>query len=162
MDEETKRYLELLEDKWAKLRESDALAVELRHADLSQRLEGFPQQFATKEEMKSAAEGVAKLEKDAVTREIYEQQSKALSELVTKLDKEKLTEAVFQTFVENYQRTAENDATERRAIAAALAASGERRAGAAGTWKLQASIIGAAVAFVSIIVLIANNAISFH
>jgi len=162
MDEETKNYLDLLERSLAALRDADALAVELRHSDLSQRLEGFPQQFATKEEMKSAAEGVAKLEKDAVTREIYEQQSKALSELVQKLDKEKLTEAVFQTFVENYQRTAENDATERRAIAAALAASGERRAGAAGTWKLQAGIVAAAVTIVSLIILLSNHVLAFH
>jgi len=160
MDEETKRYLDQLESKWAELRKADALAVELRHADLSQRLEGFPQQFATKEEMKSAAEGVAKLEKDAVTREIYEQQSKALSELVTKLDKEKLSETVYQTFVDNYRRTAENDATERRAIAAALAASGERRAGATGTWKLQATIVTIAVAIITVVILLANNV--FH
>jgi polyhydroxyalkanoate synthesis regulator phasin len=142
------------------LREADKEAVRLAHQDLSHRLEGFPQQFATKEEMKAAAEGVAKLEKDAVTREIYEAQSRALSELVQKLDKEKLPESVFQTFVDNYRIDAESAAVERRAVAGALATSTSERSGresgvAATRGQLAALILGA-VAVLSVVVAIAN------
>ena len=44
-----------VERKFDALRESDREAVRLAHADLSRRLEGFPQQFATKQEMEQAA-----------------------------------------------------------------------------------------------------------
>jgi hypothetical protein len=161
MDDELRCLIEAIEKRFDGLREADREAVRLRHDDLTQRLEGFPQQFATKDEMRGASEALQRLEKDAVTREIYETQSKALAELVQKLDKDKLPESVFGTFVENYRISSENAATERRAVAAALASTTDRRAGGAATWKQIAAVVGSVGAvlalLLSVIILIANH-----
>jgi hypothetical protein len=102
------------------LREADLAAVRLAHADLSARLEGFPQQFATKDEMQAALQGLQRLEKDAVTREIYEANVSALRELVQKLERDTLLKATFDTFIENYRIEQERAATERRGVAEVL------------------------------------------
>jgi hypothetical protein len=96
------------------------VAVELAHSDLSRRLEGFPQQYATKIEAEAAAAAVQRLEKDAVPREIYEQNHKGVIESLVKLDKEKLSESVFDTFVENYRLEQTRAAEERRTVAEVL------------------------------------------
>jgi hypothetical protein len=142
------------------LRDTDREAVRLAHADLSHRLEGFPQQFATKDEMKSAGEALQRLEKDAVTREIYEEQSSALAELVTKLDKGKLDEPVFQAWKEQQIRTHDDDAQERRAIALALSTTASERKGAAATWKQLAAIVAVAATVVSVVSIVAQLIIS--
>jgi len=162
VDEETRRYIDALVDRFAAVREADLEAVRLRHADLSTRMEGFPQEFARKVEMAEASKALQKLEREGVSREIYDTNHKALADLVQQLSVQKMDEAVFQTFVENYRISMDNAATERRAVAAALAATTERRAGAQSTWKLQAGIIVAVGAFVSLVVLIANHAIILH
>jgi hypothetical protein len=161
VDDELRCYIEAIEKRFDALRLADREAVALAHADLSRRLEGFPQQFATKGMQEEASKALQRLEKDSLSREIYEQNHKALADLVLKLDREKLPESVFETFVSNYRIEQENAATERRAVASALATSTERRRGAAGTWKQIAAVISLVLLVlsfvVSLVVLFANG-----
>ena len=101
-------------------------AVALAHNDLSKRLEGFPQQFATKTEMEEAARAVQRLEKDSLSREMYDTNHRTLVDTVGKLDKDKLNESVFDTFVDNYRLEQERAAAERRDVAALLASATEK------------------------------------
>lgn len=103
------------------LREADREAVRLAHADLSARLEGFPQQFATKDEMQAAAAALQRLEKDAVSREIYLANLDQLRTLMQKLEWETLPKATFDTFIDNYRIEQERAAVERRNVADVLA-----------------------------------------
>ena len=163
MDEETRELIASLKAFFLALREADLEAVKLRHSDLTLRMEGFPQEFARKAEMLEASRALQKLERDSVSREIWDTNHKALAELVAKLDKEKMSESVFDTFVENYRLDAETAATERRAVAAALAATVERREGSTATWRQIAAIVTVGVAvlgfFLTFVVLIANHVI---
>jgi hypothetical protein len=161
VDDETYRYIQAVEKRMEDLRVSDREAVSLAHADLSQRLEGFPQQFATKDEIESIRGVVQRLEKEGVTREIYETNHKALNDLVNRLDREKMPEATFKAFVDNYRIHSDEAAVERRAVAAALAASQERGValaeGAQSSWKQIGVIIGLVAFVISTIVVIANQ-----
>jgi hypothetical protein len=161
MDDETRALIEAIEKRFDMLREADREAVRLRHQDLTLRLEGFPQQFATKQEAEEAAKALQRLERDQVSREIYETNHKALADLVSKLDREKTSEAAFQTFVDGQRRRDEEAATERRAVASALATSTARESGVSATWKQIGALIAAATAVISIVVLLANNVV-FH
>lgn len=100
--------------------------MELAHADLSRRLEGFPQQYATKVEAEAAASAVQRLEKDALPREIYEQRHRLLVDQVNKVDREKLAESVYISFLEDYHRDQTRASEERREVAAVLATATER------------------------------------
>ena len=115
------RIVGAVERRFDSLRATDREAVALAHADLSRRLEGFPQQYATKVESESAALAVQRLEKDALPREVYEQNHKIVVDGVTKLGQEKLDESVFDTFVENYRIEQGRSADERRTVAEVLA-----------------------------------------
>lgn len=96
------RLLDQIEKRFDALREADRKAVALAHADLSTRLEGFPQQFALKAEAEEA------------------------SRSLQRLDKERLSASVFETFVDNYRRDQEITAADRRAEALRLAEVNER------------------------------------
>jgi hypothetical protein len=161
VDAELRCLIEAIEKRFDDLRAADLEAVKLRHSDLTLRMEGFPQEFARKAEMLEASRALQKLERDSISREIYDTNHKALAELVSKLSADKMDEAVFQTFVENYRLEQEAAATERRAVASALAASSERRAGSSATWKQIAAVVGTATGVLAIIltvvVLIANH-----
>ncbi len=100
--------------------------MELAHADLSRRLEGFPQQYATKVEAESAAAAVQRLEKDALPREIYDQNNKILEDAVIKVEREKVDETVFNTFVDNYRIELTRAQEDRRAVVEALSTATER------------------------------------
>jgi transcription initiation factor TFIIIB Brf1 subunit/transcription initiation factor TFIIB len=161
MDEELRCLIEAIEKRFDSLREADREAVKVAHEDLARRLEGFPQQFATKQEATEASRALQRLEKDSLAREVYDSNHKALQEMVFKLERDKMPESVFVTFVENYRAEQENAATERRAVAAALASSTERRAGAAATWKQIAAVVGTGVGvlglILTVVVLFANH-----
>lgn len=163
MEDDVRCLIEAIEKRFIALREADLEAVRLRHQELSTRMEGFPQEFARKAEMAEASKALQKLERDSIARELYETNHKALVDLVQKMERDKMDETVFTTFVENYRISMDNAATERRAVAAALAASTERRAGASATWKQIAGVIATAVAVatvvISLVVLIASHAI---
>jgi hypothetical protein len=168
MDEETLLYIRAVEKRLDDLRAADKEAIRLAHADLSHRLEGFPQQFATKDELDAMRGVVGRLEKDGVSREIYETNHSALQDLVRRLEIEKMPEATFTTFVDNYRIQQEEAAIERRAVASALAsataasrAEGERRTGvtegATASWKQIGVIGGLVIAVMSIVVVVANQ-----
>jgi hypothetical protein len=110
-----------MHDHLAALRASDQLAVTVAYNGVSERMQGFPQQYATKPEMEAARDALVKLEKDAVPREMYDQQHGTLVDATTKLAREKLDEAVFNTFQENYRIEQARSASERRDVADVLA-----------------------------------------
>ena len=107
--------------KFEALRATDTEAVRLAHMELMRRLEGFPQQFATKTELQQAATTLQRLEKDAVSRELYDEAHQRVVDMTIKLDREKLSEAVFNTFLDNYRIEMERAAAERRSVAEVLA-----------------------------------------
>jgi hypothetical protein len=115
------RIVSQVESRFDSLRETDREAVKLAHNELSARLEGFPQQYATKVEMEQAALTLRRLENTTLSREIYEQRHEALSEDVALLDRDKLSRSVFETFIENYRLDQERAGTERRNVAEVLA-----------------------------------------
>lgn len=108
------------------LRAADRSAVRLAHADLSKRLEGFPQQYATKVEMEQALNSLQRLEKDTMGRELYEQNHKLLVDIVAKLDRDKLSQEAFVSFMENYRIDKERESQERRNVAEVLASATEQ------------------------------------
>jgi hypothetical protein len=160
VDDETRRYIDIQIKRLDDLREADLSGVRLAHHDLSERLEGFPQQFATSEEVQGAKDTLQRLERDAISREVYDANTKAMNDLLQKMDKEKMPEAVFKTFVDNYRIDREEGAQERRAVAAALAHQTERRAGvqegSAASWKQIAAVIGLFSFLLSTVVVMAN------
>lgn len=115
------RIVGQVEKRFDALRDADRDAVSLAHDLLSSRLEGFPQQFATKIEMEEAARGLRRLENDALSREMYEQQRQSLLQTVALLDRDKLHKSVFDTFIDNYRIEQERSAAERRDVAEVLA-----------------------------------------
>ncbi len=115
------RIVGQVESRFDALRETDREAVKLAHEDLSRRLEGFPQQFATKPEMEAAAIALRRLENTFLSREVFEQRHSALDEKVDELDKNKLSRSVFDTFVENYRMDQDRAAIERKNVAEVLA-----------------------------------------
>lgn len=145
------------------LRHADLEAIRLAHQDLTLRLEGFPQQFATKEEMKAVSEIVQKLDRDTISREVYDQNHQTLVDLVNKLERGALERSVFSTFVENYRIEQERASRERADVAGTVASASARSAGGVATWKLLAALvaIGATIVSVtvSLVVLFANNSI---
>jgi hypothetical protein len=138
------------------LRDADNEAVRLAHADMSKRLEGFPQQFATKDEMSSARDTVQRLEKDSVSSEVYNQYHRQLEDLVNRLDRDKMPESTFKSFVENYQREREEAATERRSVAIALASSTAKESGQSATWKQIGAVIAGIATMLGILTLVIN------
>jgi len=125
----TNKRIEDMRAEFLRLREADNKnydrAIEVAYEGVRDRMEGFPQQYATKPDMDSVKEGLQKLERDAISREIYDSQYKALDELVRNLDKGKLDEKEFQQFKDNQLVKDEEAANERRAVAAGLARSTE-------------------------------------
>jgi len=123
------KRIEDLRAEMLRLRDADSVAyqkaIEVAYEGVRDRMEGFPQQYATKPDMDSVKEGLQKLERDAISREIYDSQYKALDELVRNLDKGKLDEKEFQQFKDNQLVKDEEAANERRAVAAGLARSTE-------------------------------------
>lgn len=120
------RIVGQVEKKFDALRATDREAVTLAHELLSARLEGFPQQFATKTEMEEAGRALQRLEKDALSRELYEQQRQATLQIVATLDRDKLNASVFDTFIENYRIEQERAASERRDVAVVLASATDK------------------------------------
>jgi hypothetical protein len=116
----TYRIVQASERRFDALRDTDRDAVRLAHEELTRRLEGFPQQFATKVEMEEAARAVQRLEKESVSRELYEQRHDSLAASVAKAEREKLDRGVFDTFVENYRREQALAVEDRRNVVNAL------------------------------------------
>lgn len=93
------RIVGAVEKRFDSLRETDREALKSASADLSRRLDGFPQLYATKADMAEAAKTLQKLEREAVSRETYEREHSVLEDAVAT----KLSAAIFQGFVENYR-----------------------------------------------------------
>jgi hypothetical protein len=163
-----------LKEHLRELRAADQEAIKVALVPVTEKMQGFPEEYATKPDMDAVKEALQKLERDAISREIYEEQSKNLSDLVNRLDRDKMNEKDFQAFVAQYRDHAEAAAIERRAVAAGLAESTSVVAqtlanrdtaeqATAGTYKRLAAMIGFATGLatliISIVVLFANNAL---
>jgi hypothetical protein len=71
------------------LRAADAQAITVAHEGVRERMEGFPQQYATKSEQDAIKETAQRLEKDSVSREIYDQaMNRIRSDVSAKLEKQ--------------------------------------------------------------------------
>lgn len=105
----------------ADLRAADQLAVTVAYEGVSERMQGFPQQYATKPEMEAARDALVKLEKDAVPREMYDQQHGAVVDATVRLERDKLPRSVFETFQDNYRIEQARTTEERRSVADVLA-----------------------------------------
>jgi len=178
------KRLDDMHEHWMELRRTDLAnqseAIKVAYEGVSDRMKGFPQEYATQPDMKGVKEALQKLEKDAISREIYDSNYQALGDLVRKADKEKMDEKEFQQFVERYssdlerqRQNHETAATERRAVAQGLAASTaevattlaaaqQRREGAsegvAATWKQMAVMLSGFGLIMGVIVVAANIA----
>lgn len=97
-----KDYIAAVERRADALRAADLEAVRVRHADLSARLEGFPQLFATKSELDSIKDTAQRLEKDSVSREVYDQNQQQLDERVSRITQGKLDASAFDAFESAY------------------------------------------------------------
>jgi hypothetical protein len=71
--------------------------------------------------MEEAARSLQRLEKDSLSREVFDPRHQLLIDRVSKLEIEKLTESVFDTFVENYRIEQSRASTERHDVADVLA-----------------------------------------
>jgi len=129
------------ERRFDSLRDTDREAVKLAHDDLARRLEGFPQQYATKVEMEQAAQGLRRLENTALSREVYEQRHDAIAHEVDDLQKDMLPRAVFDTFVAQYRVDQERAIADRREVVASLATA---------TDKVREQLIGERADFLSL------------
>lgn len=103
------RIVGAAERRFDALRDADREAFKNANIDLSRRLSGFPELYATKTDMEEAAKTLQRLERDSLTREIYEKEVKMLEDAVSM----KLTAGIFQAFVENYRIDQQRWAEER-------------------------------------------------
>lgn len=90
MNDETRRVIHMLEKRiderfdaemrrLAELRSSDALAITVAYNSVERRLEGFPQQYATKSEQDVIKETAIRLDRSSLSREVYEERHEQLS-----------------------------------------------------------------------------------
>lgn len=90
MDEETRYLIEQLDKRFTELlnaevrrleelRAADQLAVQVAWRGVSDRMQGFPQQYATKAEQDAIKETAIRLERDSISREVYEQRHTQLT-----------------------------------------------------------------------------------
>ena len=155
-------------------------AIEVAYEGVSERMAGFPEEYAKKPDMDGVKGALRKLEVDAIPKDLYEERHSAMSELIARLDRDKMPEGEFQAFVDRYRddqekarQQHEDAATERRAVAQGLAestaavakaleVSQQRREGAsegvAATWKQMAVMFSGFGLVMGIIVVGANIA----
>lgn len=95
-----------MEKRFDSLRETDREARRQADMELSRRLDGFPQLYATKADVGDSTRTIQKLERDSISREMYDQHRAALEDSVHT----KLSAAIFQGFVENYRIDQERNA----------------------------------------------------
>lgn len=114
------RIVGQVERRFDDLRETDREATAMWRAELHRRLEGFPEKFATKEELEQEAVALRALEQGMLSRQVYETNHQTLEEYVIKLDREKLSESVFNTFIENYRIDITKSAEAQRSVLDAL------------------------------------------
>jgi len=110
------RIVEHSEKRFDSLRATDRETVRLAHDDLASRLEGFPQQYATKVEMEAAAIALRRLENTSLSREVYDQRHSVMSEEIDNLEKNMLPRAVFDTHVSQYRVDQERAISDRREV----------------------------------------------
>jgi hypothetical protein len=100
LDEELRCLIESIEKRFVdridaemrrleQLRQADALAIEVAQKGVQERMSGFPQQYATKSEQDAIKETAQRLEKDSISREIYDQNHNRLRQDISiKLEKQ--------------------------------------------------------------------------
>lgn len=102
------RIVGAVERRFDALRETDREALRIAASDLSRRLSGFPELYATKQDLADAARTLQRLEREALPRELYDQKHSILEDAVAS----KLSAAIFQGFAENYRVDQERNSAE--------------------------------------------------
>ena len=101
------------EKRFDALRETDLQSFTLFYTELSKRLQGFPERYATKSEMAEANLALRTLENNSVSRSVYEERHTVLKEEVDALERSVLPRSVFEAFLENYRLDVERSSAER-------------------------------------------------
>lgn len=107
------RLIDQIEKRFKDLHETDFHALEVFRRELAVRLQGFPEQYATKADFLHADRSLRELEQTTLSRAMYDNAHQVLEDHVNKMDRDKLNITVFETFVENY-RIDQNKAIEDR------------------------------------------------
>ena len=132
LDAEMRRLFEL--------RAADAEAIRVAHEGVRERMEGFPQQYATKQEQDALKEGAQRLEKDSISREVYDQRMMQVEQRVSL----KLEKQVFDSTLNEW-------VTWRRQVEQRLNASSGIQKGVARTFTWAIAGISALAAAVALI-----------
>lgn len=123
------------------LRAADLLARSVAYEGVRERMEGFPQQYATKTEQDAIKDTASRLEKDSISREIYDTNHNALRLDVSR----KLDAQVFDATLAEWT-------TWRRQVEQRLAASQGVQTGISRTFYWAVAGVGAVAAAVAIII----------
>jgi len=143
MEDETLRAIDALEKRLEAevrrlddLREADMLAIKVAQEGVGERMQGFPQQYATKPEQDAIKAQAQRLEKDSISREIYDQAMGQIRESTN----QKLEKQVFESTLAEWVTWRRQ--VEQRLAAAAGISSG---IGKTFTWAI-AAVTGLSVA----------------
>lgn len=134
------RIVSRAEKRMDDLRVADLRAIEVAHEVLRERMEGFPQLYATKAEQDGIKETAQRLEKDSVSREIYDTNHAALRQEVSR----KLEQQVFDATLSEW-------VTWRRQVEQRLAAQSGVSAGVSRTFYWALAGLGGVATAVAII-----------
>ncbi len=110
------RLIDQVEKRFKELHETDVHALEIFRRELALRLQGFPEQYATKADFLHADRSLRELEQTTLSRAMYDSAHQVLEDHVNKIDRDKLNTAVFETFVENYRIDQDKAIDDRRNV----------------------------------------------
>jgi predicted helicase len=147
MDEEARCYIDKTEERLLAevqrlddLRAADQRAVEVAQEGVQERMQGFPQQYATKQEQDAIKETAQRLEASSIDRKVYDQAMSHMREAIhAKLEKQ-----VFESWLAEH--TTWRRQVEQRLNAASGISQGISRT---FTWAIAAlGAVGTAVALI--------------
>lgn len=114
--EDIYRLIDQIEKRFKDLHDTDVHALEIFRRELALRLEGFPEQYATKADFLHADRSLRELEQTTLSRAMYDNAHQVLEDHVNKMDRDKLNTTVFETFVENYRIDQDKAVEDRRGV----------------------------------------------
>ena len=114
--EDIYRLIDQIEKRFKDLHDTDVHALEIFRRELALRLQGFPEQYATKADFLHADRSLRELEPTTLSRAMYDNAHQVLEDHVNKMDRDKLNITVFETFVENYRIDQDKAIEDRRGV----------------------------------------------
>lgn len=110
------RLIDQIEKRFKDLHDTDVHALEIFRRELAIRLQGFPEQFATKSDFSHADRSLRELEQTTLSRAMYDSAHQVLEDHVNKMERDKLNITVFETFIENYRIDQDKAIEDRRNV----------------------------------------------